>query len=1361
MKHAKRAAMIVLIAIFTLALTLMVACTNSVKLSFVTNGGTECESVTAEPGSTVDLPAPEKEGFLFAGWYASEDLTGTAAKGSITAPEKSTTYYAKWDPAATLTLDLDGGTLSSGQTVQVAVGANVADAVKDLSPVKGELAFGCWYDGDAPLSESKTMPEGGLTLTAKYTVAYSVNLYGEKLDAEGEYVLTDTLNYSGLSGVEVTVSAPELEGFVKTESADEVSKLTLTDRAAENLFKFYYTREIYTVNFYPGDDAFTGSETAQFKHGETYSAPEQFWSADDRIFAGWSKTRGGEVDYHTGDPLAEESGSLYAVWDLAYTDVFGGSDYLFLPRESEGKVILDRAGARFEGTIEGRVFRVMIGTVEITGIVNDDGQFSFYHMGTEMAKGRQFYSYVSVYNPEEDTIEMIVDKSTVLTMTDGYDGASITVTDEEGNETVHNGKYFIDFESGNFRFVCDDDDGLDICFLLGSSVATGEPCFAIIGGEAGDYTDIAVSNVAGGSFYFSYTGVVFSFNGIDTATMMSAEGEYPFTYAVEGVLEGPAGPSYLVAVFNGAEMYHFFLYADEGICLSRNDTYGIYTGTIDGAEATLDVDGFGVFEDSIFLTVGEESTSAMYYSYPSIVENSYVIAADFEGGYRYFLLNENGTFVSWDDRTEMGVLMHTEEGDAIGTPILVMEQREVNGIAGSRYTEVYYGDEEGNIYPAAIGYCTAKALGSNTYYTFTRTALRDNVKEDDVFETASFYSLYYYGYSTYCFWYACEIDGVKLYDGYNSETDGELRIFASEEFYTHGLYDTITAEGYWYDGEEAWFGTFTSQNYYYNADDYYGYITELGSDKYYFAFEGYALDGASSSVTAYFRYDREAKTFVKLVQEPYVFDFMDYQDFLVDGEGGFTCLITDYETYETTPITGSYKQTGTTIFGDTIYTATFDDDEMESFEFVFCLERMPLGATWLVEYAICPKESEPMVYAGAEGEIRMDGFAFRAQFTDDTGSSLMGFYGHHYNEALMDYEESVYVFTAGARVQYFASFAFTYDVYEDGTFAARDGLEGDWTAVTDSGDPFEDQELIFTLDGHGNVSASYGGEFLAEGIYYSDGYLTVIELNTEEGKVVYETCLYQAGYGDLYCCIKREENAGVFVSDDGRVLNLLGNKLAYYSTAYGMMTVSLYTLYGEDAVIATAYDEMGQEVEKLFLLDRGAKTYSDAVCGEEYAAVYMASDLAPFIIGDTFVVIEPGNPWLYSVDGDEMKVFTSDGMETIPLPKGDSFEYGGKTYYRYDGGAITFRGTGEYEGKEMTFTPQIEAYYNAMFYTADLTFADHTYDGVYYISVNYSSWSGSMSYTIECYEDYDVWEPIELVWDPNGTSTFSIPEAVG
>ena len=68
-------------------------------VTFATNGGTEIEPITVADGETIEQPdAPVKEGFLFDGWYADEELT--TAFDFDRPIDADVVLYAKWRPEA-------------------------------------------------------------------------------------------------------------------------------------------------------------------------------------------------------------------------------------------------------------------------------------------------------------------------------------------------------------------------------------------------------------------------------------------------------------------------------------------------------------------------------------------------------------------------------------------------------------------------------------------------------------------------------------------------------------------------------------------------------------------------------------------------------------------------------------------------------------------------------------------------------------------------------------------------------------------------------------------------------------------------------------------------------------------------------------------------------------------------------------------------------------------------------------------------------------------------------------------------------------------------------------------------------------
>ena len=71
-------ALLILLVILLIVLLLVILLLRKKTVVFVTNGGEEVEKVKAKNGSIVELPVPEREGFVFAGWYLDEECTQPA-----------------------------------------------------------------------------------------------------------------------------------------------------------------------------------------------------------------------------------------------------------------------------------------------------------------------------------------------------------------------------------------------------------------------------------------------------------------------------------------------------------------------------------------------------------------------------------------------------------------------------------------------------------------------------------------------------------------------------------------------------------------------------------------------------------------------------------------------------------------------------------------------------------------------------------------------------------------------------------------------------------------------------------------------------------------------------------------------------------------------------------------------------------------------------------------------------------------------------------------------------------------------------------------------------------------------------------
>jgi len=140
-------------------------------LSFETSGGTEIEPLSIKQGSPILLPEiPQKEGFLFAGWYLDYALSERVSSAYINQldVEQNIIFYSKWVSSnleVTITFDTQGGTQIAQQKILF------GSSLLSYAPTKDGFYFGGWYLDDT-FSESITqVPENSVTIYAFWAVS--------------------------------------------------------------------------------------------------------------------------------------------------------------------------------------------------------------------------------------------------------------------------------------------------------------------------------------------------------------------------------------------------------------------------------------------------------------------------------------------------------------------------------------------------------------------------------------------------------------------------------------------------------------------------------------------------------------------------------------------------------------------------------------------------------------------------------------------------------------------------------------------------------------------------------------------------------------------------------------------------------------------------------------------------------------------------------------------------------------------------------------------------------------------------------------------------------------------------------------
>lgn len=175
-------------------------------------------------GDEIALPAPDFNGYDFAGWYDGENGAGTKYEltyGALPVFENdgNLTLYAKWEPKS-YQLTLDGGTYNASDLSE---GATVKYRQPFTLPVPESndtnRAFVGWFNGNTQVADQNGFGEtwlysNGMTLTARWVEIFEYeagnNGYNVKKPADGVRYLTKITipaTYNGKPVLEIKAEA--------------------------------------------------------------------------------------------------------------------------------------------------------------------------------------------------------------------------------------------------------------------------------------------------------------------------------------------------------------------------------------------------------------------------------------------------------------------------------------------------------------------------------------------------------------------------------------------------------------------------------------------------------------------------------------------------------------------------------------------------------------------------------------------------------------------------------------------------------------------------------------------------------------------------------------------------------------------------------------------------------------------------------------------------------------------------------------------------------------------------------------------------------------------------------------------------
>lgn len=1271
----KKIRVFLLLLVVVLTLGLMVACENTpkdptpgeqVNLTLVANDGSEAEVKSVEKSQSYTLPTPTRSGYSFSGWYLNEDLSGDAL--TSVEPDADMTVYAKWEKLYTLTLDPNGGTLST-TTLQLKAGEKLADTLASVIPTRENSQFGMWLLAGEELDADAVMGTTDMTLVARYKTKYTIHTFLQKETLDGYTESSKVLEDYAYVGEAFTASA-EITGYTVTNTDDSVSNLTISDDMTKNVYRLYFNRKSYSLTFisnYP-DGSGEQRKTESLVYGVKTALPFVTFEMDGYFLEGWALSADGEIAYssHLMDghlyngttPAVEELTAdgdvmLYAVWSKGYTDLFGGSDILYVSKAEKNTVYLCRADVYFKGILNKNTILFPDASKDFPeGRLNSDGEtFLFCDVSREEVAATLYE--MGVGKGLNELIKIYLDRANGITLSIKKNESDTVTSDSKGEFFFDENGYMVaEFTEGEMK-------GQKITFVLGnitvdnqkrlafqirneSEIALGQILYFTVsenkivvctdsdGNPVGDLTlngfGIASYNQGSSTTSFYYTYDVEN----RTITLMNSQG------SVAGVLR--------LMEIDGNLGYMIYN-------ASNDVSYTLEDGSV------LTLDGMR----TATYTKNDKTISGFFSTKSSALGGSILSFTDADGVLHNFMITVTTKDVLVDPTDP--------DGDTEKTQVTTVE------VLSAIYTEFYYKDSKGTYYAplfvfdgedfttvTVYGYNQSKeyhkiAIGTMTYdsatgtYTFNLTqhiALPEGV---EVFNnpidfstvkscvlmldsTATSYSIH--------FWltYTDEVGTIDNTVTYTGEDGSKLTIVAGLALYEVNGKKTL--------------GTCSVND---------GLATVAFAD-----------------LTLYFDLNDEDKSFVVYTTTTTVYYVVEKDGtinrqlyLVVDPRTGvvYNRVTTDGET-KTNP--GTLTNTGkTSLTGFPIYSFVSDEKKDGTNEPAIQFEmlaRTMSGKNYMFLY---DKDYDGTFTSAntKNGILMLDGFGFAATYTDDVGRDVIGMYQKDGNNVQITTSEGTYNFLLKDSTcylrneEYGKSYLIVDNQVFQGIYATLDGLGG--ASVFRSQSNGTESEIVY-IDEAATYTLKDGYILLT----YKEG-ATEHVLNCKVGTLKLSSSAYNAFH------VLHEEVVQTYVNEaDWSVLRLNSDGTATKYLMDGTVETGTYSLITETLFY---YVNDASTDAFIYVYDATAGTATP----HSYTAVaYYTKDLDSLLFSKYgFAIFNNNVRYYYTIDdNDNVTLYHLDKTATNKNRYGyieESFgtlsdvkEYNGETYYKNDGFAISF-----------------------------------------------------------------------------------------
>ena len=1246
--------------------------TPTYEITFVTNGGPAVANASVKQGEEYVLPTGLTwDGYAFDGWYLSDAFTGSKTeKVTVTG---NMTFYANWVKTYAVNLNADGGT-GVPATVYLKLGENVKDALSAYVPTKDGLVFGAWFDGTRELAASTKMSSTPLNLTAKYKVEYTVKVFEQNLDNDNYTEVTPSVKGYAYVG---EVYSPEIDrtGFELSETASNVTSLTLNADKSKNAYTFYFDRKTFRVHFLGNYDGAPTLDPIKAKYGEQVDMSYDLFAREGYAMMGWAKTTTGDVVYAsnlletlsrnvTGTPATvnkltvDGNVTLFAVWESAYTNMLGGNDYLFVPDLTTTDAYLVRGGVYFKGEYD-----------------DYEKEASFRNNGKRVFSCRINSDHTfAYYDPSRAELEYFLysggtqlDRKTSIRF-DEYNGIVLVENRSQADEKISVGTYLKKGEDYEVTFTYGPRSG-EKMYIRMSSVKLGsssveQNVFRIRNDEEMNLGGISRCLVYNGAERQDLYGLLVSYgsmyeltlSGFGTAQMTTPEGTVNYFYEKEeDVLTLTNSITSAKAVVklihpNGSNKYGYIDYyeemdsefktADEKASLKLD---GIYSATFtdeDGtkysANYTFTESIFGGFVVTLHLGTGDRSFV--------VLKNEKTAGDDIISG------TDTPTEVTYELQVKVKgyaeyYFRHKDpDSGVVGTyiaPVLVLNDT-AEGVAG------FYGLESGtterNYIRMAHGNYSAVA---NKAYQY---AITDIVKDEDT-DRYGMFNIYELSNATFSFENYMGLNSYYFISAINTEN---REITGFSRTYTNGNDSIIlTSAGF--------------------------YIAYLGGEPYHGTYEE-EDDIVKASATFL---DTTEELCFKLGNGTYTrLDSTPYKAYLVKAS------MNDYERNTYISFSGvkdgdnyvaSFYENGVKICDgyvkDTGYTTVLDSN-VNVYQFVadgFMFKYIKLQNYLVTVYSPYNDKYKggDDFYTSKDGELVLDGYGYKAEYVDKDSKSYSGRY--------YIYEENVVTLKTGDKTYYFDVTAdgFTKRGDEYGTYALTDNHSFVGTLVTLDG---YGKAEVFTLNDAGDKTYIDNNA-----TYVADAdWLITIEYKTAGGSVTYTGkfgVLKQKVGEENYTELTKLYSQVVmsYVNDDDwTVLVLKDNGAATLYDSKGNVQSGTYELITDDLL----FFEDISDAENGFVF-RYNVTAGTIAPIKNTSRGYYTTELDSLIFSKAgFAVFNNGERYYYTVSNNNITLYKKDfgnanaGAYGFVQENFGSFTeeivYNGKTYRSNNGYSIEF-----------------------------------------------------------------------------------------